>query len=57
MECDFFEKNHFNEIGSVSFDSLNYEKYDISENAFDSPYLPKKRFILMKANFLRVLLS
>ncbi|XP_022986826.1 uncharacterized protein LOC111484452 isoform X3 [Cucurbita maxima] len=43
MECDFFEKNHFNEIGSVSFDSLNYEKYDISENAFDSPYLPKKR--------------
>ncbi|XP_050935222.1 uncharacterized protein LOC103496242 [Cucumis melo] len=43
MECDLFEKTHFNEIGSVSSDFLNYEKYDISEKAFGSPYLPKKR--------------
>ncbi|CAK9314628.1 unnamed protein product [Citrullus colocynthis] len=43
MECDRFEKTRFNEIGGVSCDFLNYEKYDISENAFDSPYLPKKR--------------
>lgn len=53
MERDRFEKTRFNKIGGVSSDFLNYEKYDISENAFDSPYLPKKRFMLMKANFLR----
>lgn len=53
MERDRFEKTRFNKIGGVSSDFLNYEKYDISENAFGSPYLPKKRFMLMKANFLR----
>ena len=51
MECDLFEKTHFNEIGSVPSDFLNYEKYDISGKAFGSPYLPKKRFMSMKANF------
>ncbi|XP_038900745.1 uncharacterized protein LOC120087857 isoform X3 [Benincasa hispida] len=43
MECDLFEKTHFNGISSIASDLLNYEKYDISENSFDSPYLPKKR--------------
>lgn len=57
MECDLFEKNHFNEISSVSSDFLKYGKYDISEKAFDSPYQPKKRFMLMKANFFWVFQS